>query len=96
MVPDSILFYNGKCLLEIILSKDFEPDNRSVHFRSSGIFLFNIAVKNITNNAHNRPHKTIKIGTFVLFNLSLYVRSDQIRTEDRRREKQNKQPTIGV
>ena len=49
MVPDGILF----CLLEI-LSKDFEPDNRPVHFRLSGLFLLNYVGLKYKNSVLNR------------------------------------------
>ena len=42
-LSDSILFYNGQCLLGIILSKYFEFDNRPVHFGLPGVCLFNLA-----------------------------------------------------
>ena len=37
-----------------LLSKDFEPDNRPVHFRSSGVLLLNLARLKYENNVHNR------------------------------------------
>ena len=36
MVPNSILFFIMDYAYWRLLSKDFEPDNRPVHFRSSG------------------------------------------------------------
>ena len=36
------------------LLKDFEPDNRPVYFRSSGVFLFNLVCLKYKNNVHNR------------------------------------------
>ena len=45
MVPDSILFYNEQCLLEIIVSKDFEPDNKPIHFISSGVYFLTLRFK---------------------------------------------------
>ena len=37
-----------------LLSKDVQPDNRSVHFRSSGVFISNIAGLRYNNHVHNR------------------------------------------
>ena len=44
-----------------LLSKDVEPHNGPVHFRSSGILLLNLAGIKYKNNVHNIcSHKTIK------------------------------------
>ena len=36
-----------------LLSKEFELDNRPVHFRSSGVFLLNLAGLKYKNIVHN-------------------------------------------
>ena len=46
-------FYIIDYVYRSLLSKDFQPDNRPVHFRSSGVFILKLAGIKFDNNVHN-------------------------------------------
>ena len=54
MLPGSIFFFVMDYAYWRLLSEDFEPDNRPVHLRPSGVLLLNLTGLKYKNNVHNR------------------------------------------